>query len=278
MQIHVFDIWADYAHFRKYYTTTSPLSFSFPPPSTIAGILGAITGLNKESNEYLKVFNLKDYALALRILNPIKKIRVGINFVDTRGSNMKKPMSDKKYQNRVQINTELLKQPKYRIYLSCLSDLSDSLSEKSANIFNILINNIKNHKTVYTISLGLSELLADFQYIGTYNCEEWHDKNYNGLYSSGNNYNHVQRLPEICSVIPEYNMIDGEFEIEDNKQYFKESKVPVNMDDRRIVKCYSDVVFEPTGLSIRAKLNKYYTINNNDRENVTFFSVPSLRS
>ncbi|MFB3896899.1 MAG: CRISPR-associated protein Cas5, partial [bacterium] len=34
MKILVFDIWGDLGHFRKFYTTTSPLSFSFPPPSS----------------------------------------------------------------------------------------------------------------------------------------------------------------------------------------------------------------------------------------------------
>lgn len=48
MKVLAFDIWADYAHFRKFYTTTSPLTFSFPPPPTIAGILGAIYGTEKK--------------------------------------------------------------------------------------------------------------------------------------------------------------------------------------------------------------------------------------
>jgi len=56
MKVLVFDLFGDFAHFRKYYTTTSPLTFSFPPPPTIAGILGAIYGASKE--EYLDIFSL----------------------------------------------------------------------------------------------------------------------------------------------------------------------------------------------------------------------------
>ena len=48
MKTLVFDIWADIGHFRKYYTTSSPLTFSFPSPPTIAGMLGAIIGSSKE--------------------------------------------------------------------------------------------------------------------------------------------------------------------------------------------------------------------------------------
>lgn len=56
MQVLVFDIWGDYGHFSRFYTTTSPLTFSFPPPPTIARILGAIYGAGK--NEYLNMFGI----------------------------------------------------------------------------------------------------------------------------------------------------------------------------------------------------------------------------
>ncbi|MCL5673956.1 MAG: type I-B CRISPR-associated protein Cas5b [Deltaproteobacteria bacterium] len=245
MKICVFDIWADYAHFRKYYTTTSPLSFSFPPPSTIAGILGAIIGLDKNTNEYLKVFNLDESKISLRILNPIKKVRVGINLLETKGSNMKHPMSDK-MQPHTQIRTELLRDPKYRIYIS----------NSNETIFTNLINNLKNHETVYTVSLGLSELLADFQYIEVYEYEEI-------------SYDNSHSLTEICSPIVEDNIVNNEFEIEDDKQYFKETKMPINMNCKRIVSKYTDVMFELTGKTIKTKLNKYYKLENG--ENITPF-------
>ncbi|WP_231717005.1 CRISPR-associated protein Cas5 [Desulfosarcina ovata] len=43
-----FKLWGDYGHFRKYYTTTSPLTFEFPPPTSVVGIVSAIIGLDKE--------------------------------------------------------------------------------------------------------------------------------------------------------------------------------------------------------------------------------------
>ena len=48
MKVLVFDIYGDLAHFRKFYTTSSPLTFPFPPPSTIKGMLGAIIGVDKK--------------------------------------------------------------------------------------------------------------------------------------------------------------------------------------------------------------------------------------
>lgn len=47
----VFDVWGDYAHFRRFYTTTSPLSFPIPPRTALCGLIGAIIGLEKEGND-----------------------------------------------------------------------------------------------------------------------------------------------------------------------------------------------------------------------------------
>ncbi len=35
----IFNLWGDLGHFKKPYTTTSPLSFAFPPRPTLAGII-----------------------------------------------------------------------------------------------------------------------------------------------------------------------------------------------------------------------------------------------
>ena len=81
MKTLVFDIWADIGHFRKYYTTSSPLTFSFPSPPTIAGMLGAIIGSGKD--RYLSDFAL-DQMYQIGLLNPVKKFRWGINYINTK--------------------------------------------------------------------------------------------------------------------------------------------------------------------------------------------------
>ena len=46
-----FDLNAPIAMFRRPYTTTSSVSFPIPPPTAVAGLLGAIIGLPNESDE-----------------------------------------------------------------------------------------------------------------------------------------------------------------------------------------------------------------------------------
>lgn len=229
-------------HFRKFYTTTSPLTFSFPPPPTIAGMLGAIYGIDKNTNEYLRVFGTDKCRIALQILSPIKKVRMGLNLLETKGTNLRLPMSDKNLAPRTQIRTEFLKDPHYRIYVS---------HEDNA-VFDGLCMKIKEHRSVYTVSLGLSELLSGFNYVGLYSCEE---------IIGGD-------AVELFTPITMNNLIQNGLEIETGKKYFKE-KIPIIMNHDRVVEKYDDVIFEPDGKTIKAKVKDYYRLENG--ENITFF-------
>ncbi|MCX9082376.1 MAG: type I-B CRISPR-associated protein Cas5b [Candidatus Methanoperedens sp.] len=243
MKVLVFDIWGDYGHFRKFYTTSSPLTFSFPPPSTIAGILGAIFGASKD--EYLKIFSLTKCRIALKIVKPIKKVRMGLNFINTKG-NYWTPIlritPKSTHEPRTQIRTEFLKDPYFRIYF---------IHEDETILFR-LAKFVEEHNSIYTISLGLSELLADFKFIGIYNTE----KILNGA------------AVEIYTPIVASNLTPNRFEIEPEKKYFKE-KIPIIMNPERIIEKYNDVIFESQGKTIKAQLNTYYKLENG--ENIAFF-------
>jgi CRISPR-associated protein Cas5h len=84
-KILVFDIWSEYAHFRKFYTTTSPLTFSIPPRTALCGLMGALLGLSKET--YLKNFPKTKARFAVKLLNPVKKVRFSENLIDTESIN-----------------------------------------------------------------------------------------------------------------------------------------------------------------------------------------------
>lgn len=240
MEVLVFDIWGDYGHFRKFYTTTSPLTFAFPPPPTIAGILGAIYGTNKNTNEYLSFFAPDKCRISLRILNPIKKVRMGLNLLETKGKNLECPMSDKGLAPRTQIRTEFIKDPCFRIYFTHI--------EKE--VFDKLKYNIENHYSKFTVSMGLSELLANFQFIGIFEAEE---------ITNG-------KEVELSTILLEEILIGIIFEA--GKKYFKE-RIPLVMNKERIVEKYGYVIFEPQGEKIKAKVKSYYRLENG--ENIIFF-------
>jgi len=45
--------------------------------------------------------------------------------------------------------------------------------------------------------------------------------------------------------------------------------MPIKMNQKRIVEKYDDVIFEPDGKTIKAKVKNYYRLENG--ENITFF-------
>lgn len=238
MKVLVFDIRGDYAHFRKFYTTSSPLTFSFPPPPTIAGIIGAIYGAGKD--EYLNIFSPAQCRLALKIVSPVKKVRMGINLINTKGNNWQ-PVKKKNHEPRTQIRTEFLKDPCFRIYAA----------HEDEKVFNKLGQSIKEHRCVYSVSLGLSELLADFRFVAIYEAEELHGGN-----------------AELSTPIREGNLVDGGLEIESGRKYFKE-KMTIRMNPDRVVEIYDDVIYESDGNTIKAKVKNYHRLENG--ENITFF-------
>ena len=88
----IFDVYGEYGHFRKFNTTTSPLTYSIPTPSAIFGLLGAVLGIEREDShnkirekkEHLReVFSNKNASLAIRPISEIKKVNIGFNLLDT---------------------------------------------------------------------------------------------------------------------------------------------------------------------------------------------------
>jgi len=240
MKLIVFDIWGDYGHFKRIYTTTSPLSYDFPPKTAIYGILGAFLGFDKE--DYLKYMNKNTTKIALKIVNPIQKTNFALNLVDTKKGRVKGPGFNL-INGRTQIRFEMLKNPKYRLYVH-LND--NELHSKLKEL-------LKHHKTVYTISLGLSELIANFEYIGEFEVEK---KTPNSEYIT------------ISSVIRRDDIVNDEVELRMNREYLF-LKIPNEMDENRITTEYVDIFYEREGNPINCKVKEYYYIPEM-KENITF--------
>ncbi|MFA6013299.1 MAG: type I-B CRISPR-associated protein Cas5b [Desulfobacteraceae bacterium] len=229
-----FKLRGDYGHFKKYYTTTSPLTFEFPPPPTVVGIVSAIIGLDKSC--YLSEFPEDSFKLAVCITKPVKKARWTVNLIDT-----------KKHfwhiQNRTQIRTEYLKDPEYEIFFHH----SDSV------LYNQLKSNLENHRTVYSVSLGLSELLGDFSYTGEHHLEEVKS----------------QDFQSIRSVVPVSRLLDDRsVRFDDNREIFKVS-YPVIMAPDRVVVRRDDVIFERCARSVTSKVDAFHVTEKG--ENIVFF-------
>jgi CRISPR-associated protein Cas5h len=149
----VFDLWGDLAHFRRYDTTSSPLSWPFPPRPTVFGTVAAILGLGKD--DYLGVFQDEGVEAAVSILKRPRSLRISYNHVDTKAARDFGRM--KKSGGRTQIRREVLADVRYRIFFR---HPDQKLQEDLTTL-------VRAHQSIYTVSLGLASMLADFAFVAS---------------------------------------------------------------------------------------------------------------
>lgn len=216
-KVMVFDIWGDYGYFRKGYTTTSTLSYPFPSRTTLAGIVSGILGYDRDS--YYDIFGPFNSAFALQILNPIKKMRMNLNLIDTKTGFL---LSDNKGQ-RTQLPAEFLKDVKYRIYLWL----------KDNSVRDDLFTLLSEHKSIYTPYLGISECLANIGLVS----EAYVEPIQNSI--NGEDF-------RINSIVPTGK---AKIRIEPGKKYGA-VKSPAFINSQRVVKKFQEYYYEENGQDI----------------------------
>ncbi|MBP6126273.1 MAG: type I-B CRISPR-associated protein Cas5 [Leptotrichiaceae bacterium] len=230
-KIIIFDIWGDYAHFKKPYTTTSPLTYSIPSRTALTGIIGAIMGIRKDKNN--EDLNYSKCNLSIRIMNPIKKTIINQNLINTKTAEKMSRMKSK--GGRTQIRIENLKDVKYRIYV-------EIFSEKEHND---LLSRLKNHSPVFTPSLGISENLANFSFI-----EEVEYKKEMGDIK-------LHSVLNIEKIQPQ-NVI-----FEEGKEYFVDTYSLEMQEDREVLK-YGEILIERKGQEIAVRNIEYIALSNGE--------------
>jgi len=76
----VFDLVGFMAHFRKYYTNTSALTYSFPPRTALMGIVAAIVGWERDS--YYEVLDRGRFGVGIKV--PTRRLIQTVNYLRTK--------------------------------------------------------------------------------------------------------------------------------------------------------------------------------------------------
>jgi CRISPR-associated protein Cas5h len=246
-EILIFDISGEYGHFRKYNTTTSPLTYSIPTRTAIAGMLGAILGMERETSDRVypiganpvqEFFSKQNADIAVQIINPIKKENICFNLINTKLS-----FYDLTKSGRTQIEFELLKDLKFRIYLAMVD------REK----FNELSDRILNKKHYFTPYLGLAQFTAVIKYVGISTGILHHSK---GVFIEVNT---AVNLSKLISDNP----VDFKPEL-----FYAANNMPVEMNKEREVQEYSEILIEKTGHPVNVKVEEYVRVE--DFGNILF--------
>jgi CRISPR-associated protein Cas5h len=235
----VFDIFAPFAHFRVPYTTTSPITYPIPPKTAIAGIVSAIIGIDK--NEYLSYFNSSNFRVGIKIINPIKMIHICENFLNVKEVKFFARW-EKRKNPRTQIKVEFLKDVKYRLYIW----------HSDNTIYSKLKRNLYEHNSFYTLCLGLSECLANFEFVGEYSL------------TSKTTDNPV----EISSVIPLEQIKQDSLIFDNTPSRYLKVHLPVELSENRELKKTEEILIERDGKTVQLKSVNFFECN---KENIFLF-------
>lgn len=239
-QILVFDLWGQYGHYKKIFATTSALTYPIPVKTSLYGLFGAIIGLEKQGNAYLKYFEQGRCQVGIQILKPLSFQQININLRAVFGSM-------KPNDNRKPTMMEFIYRPRYRIFVK----------HEDVYIFNDLCHCIKNKEAIFTPTLGLANLLANYQWIGEF---DYH-------------VDESQQLLPIQTVFPRRQLI----QIDHNQAFSAQgnhimevSQYALEMDTDRNVTDRDDIILDQKGKSIMAKVKQATRIQ---IDNQTLYAV-----
>lgn len=152
MEILSFDISGKLAHFRKFYSSSTALSFSIPPRTTIIGILAAILGKEKES--YYEEFASDKIRIGIAVKSKLKKSFHRLNHLSIKG-----PADFRGANLHIQTPFEVISPEDiagglitYTIFVSYFED--------GKNLFNELKEKISNNDNTFPVSFGIAPFSA----------------------------------------------------------------------------------------------------------------------
>lgn len=125
----VFDIEGSFAHFRKFYTNSSSLSYSLPPRTTAEGLLASFLGFERDS--YYEKMSSEKLHIAVKKNLPTRSITQTLNYIKaTSASKLNAPDAHTQIPFEVITSSKNEYKVSYRIYAASDEDYMDELQER----------------------------------------------------------------------------------------------------------------------------------------------------
>ncbi|GAB1442354.1 type I-B CRISPR-associated protein Cas5b [Ignavibacteriales bacterium] len=243
MKTLIFDVTGEFAHFRKFNTTSSPLTYLIPTRTAVAGLLGAIVGFGRE--EFYDYFLREKAEIAIQAKNKLTKQGYAFNLINTKeGMN--------RIKNRTQVKFEFVAQPHYRVFFT----------HTDASIYDDIKSRIQEKRFFFQPYLGLAQLTADLVYVDEV---ESHEKKSSGFV-------------EIISAVNLKKCTGTKIEIDPDLKY-SSAIMPIEMSldlldplnakmgktvlpKNRKTDEYAEVVFEVSGRPVKVETETYHELEN----------------
>jgi CRISPR-associated protein Cas5h len=237
MELIIFDLIGKYAHFRKFYTNSSSLSYSVPPRTVLSGIIGAVLGLERDS--YYEMFSSEKLNVAVKKMGRTRRIMQTLNYVKATS-----PGEIMNIKDHTQIPFELIAgydNVRYRVY-ACHTD---------ERLMAEFVDRLKNNKPVYPPYLGSATFNCRVHFIGKFEATE----------------EKCSDFVPVSTVINQDLLEEKGIDINGEIELFRE-KMPREFGEGRTIKQVASYIFEESGRELRVKLKgSYFKVND---ENIVF--------
>jgi CRISPR-associated protein Cas5h len=216
----LFDLAGSMGHFRKFYTNSSSLSYSFPSRTTVCGLIAGLLGKPRDS--YYEEFSLAQCRIGLSLRKPIRKIIQTVNYVRT-----KRLSEVDASAGHTQVPLELVlplstnQKLTYRIYFW---HEDDDLMEE-------LWRRLWKRRFIYPPYLGITECPAEIRWVS--------------LVDGGklNWLSEPEEPLEIITVIPVERIQPEGLRLKEGLQLLKDRQ-PLALDSYRLLTSVADILYE----------------------------------
>lgn len=154
----VCDLTGPLAHFRKFYTNSSSLSYGFPPRTVLMGVVAAVLGWERDT--YYEELGLQKARFAVVVKVPVRRIMQTVNYIRTKAEDLDR-MRKLEAVGGTQVPLEFLipagESPhlKFRIYFT----------HQNQELVKEWALRVKTQKAYYPLYLGLTECIAQARFI-----------------------------------------------------------------------------------------------------------------
>lgn len=157
MKVVSFHLKGKMAHFRKYYSNSSALSYFVPPRTTLCGILAGLLGWERDM--YYEAFTLNKCKIAIASCRPIKKTVQKMNYLMIKSLNDLNGSQEYHSQTPVELVIPQNIRNDYIDYKVWIYHTEDSIMNKIEGIFTVSRGN-------YYLSFGTSVALGSAFNVG----------------------------------------------------------------------------------------------------------------
>ena len=162
MKVLVFDLIGKMAHYRKYYTNSSSLSYFFPPRTTIMGLIAGISGFERDS--YYELLSPSSSNIGISIKSSLRKIIQVVNYVWA--ENISQVNLSKKQHTQIPLEIVIPEDwnssIRYRIYFT----------HSDKDKFDRIADTILSKDLKFPPYLGISEFIGKIEPLGIFEAQE----------------------------------------------------------------------------------------------------------